>query len=69
MTDSEASYGSAAKFGESDSVERVVSAPSVEGVLPITDVSSAPVASDDELGGTVLAPSVVSEMISAEMVP
>ena len=63
MTDSGASSGSTAKFGDSDSLERVVALPTVEELGSIED-APIPAVSDEELGSAVFVPSVVSGILS-----
>ena len=67
MTDSGASSGSTAKFGDSDSLERAVALPTVEELGSIED---APIlaASDEELGSAVFVPSVVSGILSTGLI-
>ena len=63
MTDSGASSGSTAKFGDSDSLERVVALPTVEELGRLEDAPLLAV-SDEELGSAVYVPSVVSGILS-----
>ena len=63
MTDSGASSGSTAKFGDSDSLERAVALPTVEELGSLED-APIPATSDEELGSAVYVPSVVSGILS-----
>ncbi len=58
---------SAATFGESDGVDSATAPPSVEEALPIIDANP-PKASDDELGGVIVAPGLVKDLLIPDMV-
>ena len=67
MTDSGASSGSTAKFGDSDSLERAVALHTVEELGSIEDAPILAV-SDEELGSAVFVPSVVSGILSTGLI-
>ena len=58
---------STANFGETDSADSTTAFPAIEGALPIMDANP-PTASDDELGGIVVVPGLMTDLLSLEMV-
>ena len=69
MADSGASSGSTARFGgECDSVDKEMAMPTVEEIVGGETELMLPVISDEELGSVLYVPSLVSQIVSVELV-